>query len=453
MKRFLKFVFQQLESLYRINFSQRFYVTAMGLSVLFVFSFWWPVLFYLANVGLWALGVLVIFEALLLFVFGGISAERYLPKRLSNGDENPVRLTINIDYRFPFTGKWVDEIPGQLPTDNPEMKFSGRKPQEYQFQYQVRPFERGKYEFGMLNIEVTAMFGLVRRHFKLAQPQEVPCYPSFVHLRQYELMAQNTALTFGGLKKFRKIGQQKEFDQIKDYVIGDDIRKVNWAATARKSSLMVNQYQDEKAQQVIALIDGGRNMKIAFDGMDLVDYAINAALVFLNIALKKQDLVGLQCHDQQQQDWLKPSKHPQAMQLIQEKLYQFSPTFSETDFSQVYTRLRHQLRQRSMILLFTNFESERSLERQLPYFRKIARQHLLVVVLFINNTLQDMLQDPVTDSASAYRRGVAEKAQNEKQLMVRRLQQYGIHPILCRPEELTISTVNKYLELKARGLI
>ncbi|GJM61884.1 DUF58 domain-containing protein [Persicobacter diffluens] len=441
------------KELYQLNFSMRFYLAAAVVASMSVLGFWIAPLYWLSQLLLLAWVVISVFEFILLFFTGNIQGERQLPNRFSNGDTNPVKVSLISTYRFPTILQWLDEIPDQISEEIPLQQVAFSKQQQQQFQYLLQPVERGAYHFGYLRVVAQGFLGLVERHFKLASPQEVACYPSFVHLRQYELMAQNTAFSFGGVKKFRRIGQQKEFDQIREYIIGDDIRNVNWAATARKADLMVNQYQDEKAQQVVALIDGGRNMKASFNGMDLVDYAINSTLVLLNVAYKKKDLVGLHCHDQSQRSWIKPSRQPMIINTLQEQLYKFRPSFEETDFSGVYTHLRRQLSQRSMVLLFTNFESELSLERQLPYFRKMAARHLLVVVLFTNTEVESFLEEEVVDESGAYLRGVVEKMANEKQLMVKKLRQYGIHPILTAPENLTVSALNKYLEFKARGMI
>src|SRR5690606_40532545 len=123
--------------------------------------------------------------------------------------------------------------------------------------------------------------------FRVSQNKTVPVYPSFRQMRKYELPAISNRLTEFGIKKIRRIGQNREFEQIKEYVVGDDYRTINWKATARRGTLMVNTYQDERAQQVYAVIDKGRTMKMPFEGMTLLDYDINASLVISNIAIRK----------------------------------------------------------------------------------------------------------------------------------------------------------------------
>ena len=156
------------------------------------------------------------------------------------------------------------------------------------YNYTLRPTERGTYAFGSLNVFASSPLGLFKRRFRFDTAQEVPVYPSYLQLRKYDFLAFTNRLFEYGLKKIRRIGHTMEFEQIKDYVRGDDIRNINWKATAKRNQLMVNQYQDEKSQPIYSVIDKGRVMKMPFEGLSLLDYAINATLVISNIAIKKK---------------------------------------------------------------------------------------------------------------------------------------------------------------------
>ncbi|MEJ2617906.1 MAG: DUF58 domain-containing protein [Ignavibacteriaceae bacterium] len=156
--------------------------------------------------------------------------------------------------------------------------------------YNLKPVKRGEYNFGSINLFVSSPLKLVLRKFRFSGDKIIPVYPSYIQMRKYELFAISNRLSDVGIKRIRRIGHSTEFEQIKEYVIGDDYRTVNWKATARKNELMVNNYQDEKSQQVYNVIDMGRTMKMPFNGMSLLDYAINTSLVISNIALHKYSL-------------------------------------------------------------------------------------------------------------------------------------------------------------------
>jgi uncharacterized protein (DUF58 family) len=244
-----------------------------------------------------------------------------------------------------------------------------------------------------------------------------------------------------------------EFEQIKEYVPGDDVRNINWKATAKRNDLMVNQFQDEKSQPVYSVIDKGRVMKMPFNKLSLLDYAINATLVISNIALKKHDKAGMFTFSRKVEDRVVAQRRNAQMNLLLETLYNIKTDFSESDFSRLYIEVKHYIKQRSLLLLYTNFETLDALHRQLPYLQAIAKTHLLVVIFFENTELKEYLTKSAETTHQIFEKTIAEKFIFEKKLIVNELQKYGIQSILTAPEDLTVNTINKYLEIKARGLI
>ena len=272
-------------------------------------------------------------------------------------------------------------------------------------------------------------------------------------MRRYQLLAISNRLSEIGVKKIRRIGHSMEFEQIREYVMGDDIRTLNWKATARKNQLMVNSFTDEKSQQVYCLVDKSRVMKMPFNGLSLLDYAINASLVLSNVALLKQDKAGLISFAEDIADFLPASGKATQMNHILEILYRQKTRYLESDFEKLYTLIRKRITRRSLVVLFTNFESLTALHRQLPYLRNIARNHLLMVVFFENTELTKRLAVPADNLEEVYTQTITAKFAYEKKLIVRELQYHGIIAILTPPEDLIIHTVNQYLELKARQAI
>lgn len=173
---------------------------------------------------------------------------------------------------------------------------------------------------------------MIERRFTCGTPVDIKVYPAYLMLRQYELMAVSNRLTELGIKKIRRVGHHTEFEQIKDYVKGDDYRTINWKASARRHQLMVNVYQDERSQQIFNLIDKGRVMQQAFLGMTLLDYAINAALVLSFVAMNRDDKAGLVTFNECFDTFVPASKRHGQLQNILETLYAQETTFGETDF-------------------------------------------------------------------------------------------------------------------------
>ncbi|MCW5912117.1 MAG: DUF58 domain-containing protein [Cyclobacteriaceae bacterium] len=393
-------------------------------------------------------------DLLLLFrVNKGLRGERMVAEKLSNGDENEIAIYLESFYSFPVSLRVFDEIPHQFQRRDLEFNLVMDAGTNKVIKYFLRPVKRGVYAFGAVNVLVQSKLKLVARRFKFSYDKEVPVYPSYIQMRRYELLAIHNRLTLSGIKKIRRIGHNQEFELIKEYVSGDDFRTINWKATARKSRLMVNQYQDERSQQVYSLIDKGRVMQMPFAEMSLLDYAINASLVISNIAVKKSDKAGLITFQDKIGNVLKAARFNNQVATIQEVLYNQKTAFLETDYSVLYTTVRRTISQRSLLLLFTNFESIHGLHRQLPYLISMSKMHLLIVIFFENTELKTLIDNPAENLKEIYYKAVAERFSFEKKLIVKELQKHGIQSILTPPEKLTINTINKYLELKARNLI
>ena len=440
-----------LKSLY-IN--RRFFTTFFLIVVLFILSYFFINLFEIAKLLLTILCISTIFDIILLYAKSNpVIADRILPEKLSNGDHN--RIQIYIHNKYPYVNKLtiLDELPVQFQERDFQLNTTLKSGKEKKLTYTVRPTERGEYDFGKLNIFSKSPLGLISRKQIFCDQQSVPNYPSFLQLKKYDFLAFSKKLSLYGLKKIRRIGHTLEFEQIKDYVAGDDVRNINWKATAKKGQLMVNQYQDEKSQPVYSVIDTGRVMKMPFNHLSLLDYAINATLVISNIAIKKQDKAGMFTFSRKVENIVVAQRRKSQMNLILETLYNIKTDFLEPDFSRLYIDIKRNITQRSLLLLYTNFETMDALHRQLPYLQAIAKSHLLVVIFFENTELTDLLTQSANSTKQIFEKTIAEKFVYEKKMIVNELKKHGIHTILTAPEDLTVNTINKYLEIKARGLL
>lgn len=394
------------------------------------------------------------FDILILFISkNGIQASRITPEKLSNGDENQIVITIKNKYNFDVSLKIIDEIPFQFQNRNFEIIRKVKAEESDQFYYNVRPTTRGEYYFGNLNIYASSPLKLISKRFTFDGNKMTPTYPSYIQLRKYDLIAFSNNLFQYGIKKIRRIGHTMEFEQIKEYVTGDDIRTLNWKATAKKNSLMVNQFQDEKSQSVYMVIDKGRVMKMPFEGLSLLDYAINATLVLSNVILKKHDKAGMFAFSKKVENRVVAEKRASQMQNILETLYNIKTDYFESDFSRLYVDIKKNINQRSLIILYTNFETLDGLHRQLKYLKGIAKNHLLVVVFFNNTTLNELISKKSETIQEVYDKVIAEKFAFEKRLIVNELKKHGIYTLLTQPENLSLDSINKYLEIKARGIL
>jgi uncharacterized protein (DUF58 family) len=256
-----------------------------------------------------------------------------------------------------------------------------------------------------------------------------------------------------GIKRMRRLGHSLEFEQIKEYVRGDDYRTVNWAATARRGDLMVNNFTDERSQQIYCIVNKGRTMKMPFEGMTLLDYAINSALVLSNVALMRQDRAGLITFGQRLDTFIPADKKPGQQNILLEALYKQETNFLEVDFEKLFATVRNRITHRSLLVLFTNFESIESLERELPSLKRMAHYHLLMIVFFENTELKTLQEAPAKTMEDIYIKTIADKFAHEKRLIIKELRKAGIVAVLTTPQNLTVNAINKYLELKNRQSI
>lgn len=438
----------------QLYFTNRLYMAVISCGLLFIVSFFIPWLFIPAKNIFFLLLLLTVIDYLFLFVISKTpTARRITAERLSNGDENKVTLSIINTMKFDVNMQIIDELPAQFQQRHWSLKHHFKPLQKKNIIYSLIPTERGEYHFGNIILYITSRLVLVKRRHDIDASIEVPVYPSFMQLRKFELMSQTTIQSEQGNKRMRKIGHSMEFEQIKEYVRGDDSRTINWKATARKAGLMVNNYTDEKSQQVYCIIDKGRLMKMPFGNLSLLDYAINSTLVLSSVCLQKQDRVGLITFDNKMSAVLAADRKPVQKANILQLLYNQETAFLESDYEMLYMQLRNRIKQRSLLVLFTNFESLSGLKRQMSYLRSIAKHHLLMVVFFENTELTQLSAIKATNLEEVYTKTIAEKFAFEKRMIVKELTAHGILSILTPPEKLTVNTINKYLELKARQAI
>lgn len=440
-----------LQQLYLTN---RFFALFGVVILLFAVSYPFAILFPIALTAFVVAVALSLVDIILLFNTNvEIKVRRRLPKIFSLGDANKVTLELTNLGTRDLKMTVIDELPFQFQIRDFERNLSLKANENISIAYEVTPLERGEYEFGAVNVFMATNLSLVQRRYRHDYPMSIPVYPSVLQMKKYALLAFNQTTMQKGIKKIRRIGHSYEFEQIKNYVRGDDYRSINWKATSRRNDLMVNQFEDERAQQIYCIIDKSRAMKLPFEGLSLMDYAINTSLVMSNIALQKHDKAGLITFSDKIGTTLKAERRSNQLNKILHALYNEKERNLEANYELLYQVARRLINGRSLIMLYTNFESTYALDRVLPILRRINNLHLLVVIFFENTEIRDFVESEVTTLEGIYTQTVAQNFLAEKSAMVQKLRQYGIQAVLTRPEDLAVNTINKYLELKSRGLI
>lgn len=390
-------------------------------------------------------------DALVMVSRGSVHAVRRADPRFSNGDRNKVEIQLSSTYPFGVQVEVVDEIPAIFQLRDLSRHVKLKAGGTGKVRYMLVPKERGEFEFGVIQLFTKSPLGLVSRRIRSGERQTIKVYPSFLRLSHYEIATMRSN-TEAGNKKIRKAGNDTEFAQIRDYMPDDDYRKINWKASARRNQLMVNVYEEEKAQHVYSIIDTGRVMQQSFEGMSLLDHSVNAALVLSHIALKKDDNVGVATFSNKPGAFLPANHNANQISLILENLYNIQTNFLESNFASLSESINRRITKRSLIILYTNFFSINALNRQLAYLQQINKRHRLLVVFFEDNEQNAYIHTQADSREECFRHVIAEKYANDRRTIITLLQQHGIMSVLTEPKRLTTDVINKYIDIKSRNL-
>ena len=437
-----------------ILLTRRFFWFFSTSVILYACGFVLPNYQWVGEYVLFTLLILVILDLLLILTIGKKPIfERVFNERLSMGDENSVRLILRNESRFPLFFQLNEGFPDFA--QERTKSFHGKivSGVETDLKYVLLPKKRGKFHFNDAYLFLKTFLSLVERRIIYKNDDTFHVYPSVLQMKKYELLVFQQQKTSSGIKRIRRLGNAKEFEQIRNYVQGDELKTINWKATSRKMELMVNQYQDEKSQHVYCIVDKSRTMQLEFEGLSLLDYSINSSLVFANICLLKGDKFGLFTFSDKVGTQIPADRNSSQMKMVIDALYNQKTKFKDANFELMQATIRQKIKTRSMLLLFTNFENEFAMRRALPYLQQINKKHLLVVVFFQNAELKKLAFATPTSLNQLYTGVIAERMITMKARMARELKKFGIQTILTSPEELSAGVINKYLELKAKGNI
>ena len=425
-----------------------------GCVLLFLLSFSFPALLVVAKLSL----VLIIFITgldywLLSQHANHIDLSREVNPRLSLSDSSAINYKVENNYNRSIHMEIIDELPPQLQKRDFSAAMTLPPNEINSFHYILRPVTRGQYLFGHLQAFISNPYiSFLDRRITFSQSHEVAVIPSVEQMKKYELQVFSKTASLSGIRRVRRIGENDEFEHIRSYAQGDNIKAINWKATSRKNQLMLNQFQDTRSQMVYCIIDKGRSMKMPFNELTLLDYAINSSLAVSNIILKNYDKAGLISYSDSLDTFVKSDASPNQIEKIANKLFNETTSFKESNTELLFYSLRKYVTRRSILILFTNFETEYDLERNLKYLRAINKKHLLIVISFINSEIEDATLDTCHTTSDIYYNTIARKALVDKQKVIQKLQLNNIQTILTRPKDLSLDAINKYLEIKAKRL-
>lgn len=431
----------------------RFFI-AIGVAVfLFVLAFIWPILQLVAWIVLMSIITLAVIDGLWVYSLKNIEISRSIPSRLDLNEHHEISLMIKNNSGIDLNVEIIDELPVKIQARDIQFSKFAKNNSFNTISYNFHPQKRGTYEWKNIHLIVSTPLAIVQRRIIFDHQYIGKVYPSVLEMRKMEFEVFKHQTLSQGIKKIRRLGHNNEFEQIKNYVQGDDPRTINWKATSRSNELMVNQYQEERSQSIYAILDKSRTMEQSFEGLTFLDFAINSTLAFANIALKKGDKFGCITFESKTDAILPADGKKIQLKKTLELLYNQKSDFLAANYEEIYHTIRKQIPNRSTLLLFTNFETEVDMKRVLPVLRRINKNHNLVVVFFENIHLDHIILKQPENIREVYLQQVADDFVNVQRRISNELRKNGIQTVLSHPEKLSVDTINKYLAMKSGGLV
>ncbi len=419
-------------------------------------AFYAPVFIWLAL--LWFIFVLALLLAdwRLTPSRGAWELARSHDDRLSLATQNSIRISVRLRQGGRPYPVWLrDEPPPTFGMAEAERILTSTVTpgQVEHLVYTVRPPRRGDYRFGNLHLRWRSLLGLSQRQATFAAAEPVKVYPNLVDVKKYDLLLRKNRLWELGLRNTRIFGSGTEFERLRDYLPDDEYRRINWKATARRGKPISVEYETERSQNIMALLDVGRMMRSPVGDVAKLDYAINAVLLLAYVTAQKGDKLGLLAFSDKVQTWLAPRGGKGQFHRMLEQLYAVEGQPVEPDYQVAFGYLAAKQSKRSLVLVFTDLTGSLSTETLVAQMSRLRGRHLPLLVTVRDPTVQRLAQQVITDSSSLYQRMVAEQLLDERRLTLERLQRQGVLTLDVAADELSMAVINRYLDLKARTLL
>lgn len=412
-----------------------------------------PILIWLAVAYLVLVGTLVLADYQMTPKPSELEIERINDSKLSLGAENLITLLMSSRADRPVQFKLRDEFPYQFASDAVTL---GGKVAPYEVaeaRYHLRPNQRGDYQFGETNLRYPSVLKTFVRQARFPTAAGVKVYPNVLDVRKYDLLARRGLLHEIGLRAARVYGAGTEFERLREYNTDDEFRRINWRATARRGKPIAAEYETERSQYIVSVIDTGRLMRPPIGDLAKLDYVINAALLLSYVAGLKGDFTGLLTFADDVRTYLAPKRGKGQFYHMLEALYnvQYEPVEADYATALAYLGVKH--KRRSLIILFTDVVTLDAARPLIAHMARLAQHHLPLCVVISDPNVTELAEQTPEDSESIYQRAVAEMLLDERQVVLDTLNRSGVLTLDVPADKLSVSLINKYLELKGRGAI
>lgn len=381
------------------------------------------------------------------------SARRLTLRTTSLHKRHPVSLTVNNHSRRTWQ-VWIrDDVPQEFEATPEEFvrRLSGNS--RTTLHYDLKAGRRGSFQLNAVYLRVRSLLGLWQRYFTYPGESVLHVYPDMQQLSEFAILARTNRLSLMGLRRARRVGQDHDFERLRDYTLDDNYKHIDWRATARRRKLTVKEYQSSQSQHIIFLMDCGRMMTNEAAGLSLLDHSLNAMLMLSFVALQKGDSVGLLCFSDQIHTFVPPRGGMNQMNKLLHAAFDRFPRLVESRYDQAFLYLSSHCRKRSMVVLMTNLIDEVNAHQVGQYLTTMAGRHLPLGVLLRDHQLFDAADMRSPTDSNLYRAAAAAEILTWRHQVLTDLEHKGVLSLDVFPEDMTAPLVNRYLEIKARHLL
>lgn len=430
------------------QFTARFLWLALGLVALTPFGLFLPLLQDIGLAGMVLLILLALFDYWLTPRGEVVRIERFVTEGMTTFIGLPVELRMRGLSIWPLYVRVKDEPPAEFEAIGHDLRLKLVPGRDVLMRYTIKAKRRGEFAFGDVAVEVTGPLGLAARRFFAPLKETVSVYPDVRPLRQYVSLLARREEGAMGVRTKKYFGQGSSFESLRPYVEGDDPRKVDWKATARASSLIVRNYEEEPYQDVVAMLDCGRRMRALIGEKTKLDYAVDATLLLGYAAGLARDNVGLVAFDQKVQAYHPPQGGAAALKAMGEILYRVQPRLVEPYYEEILTEYAGRHPRRSLILLFSDLSDEYSSRVLIRSLVALKQRHVPVLVLFRDTDLEAVAASVPKNAAEMYRKAAAIEFVRLRRQVIQQLRTAGVDVVEAEAAQLAIETVNAYFRLK-----
>lgn len=433
--------------------TKRWFAYLLFATIPLVFSLHFPRIEYLSYILDIILLLLTLVDAFAVIRPAQLTIMREVEPIMSLGLISEVKLRIRNPGNRGYVLLIRDYPPVELSQEFVEETVSSPPNQMVTMSYEVTPKQRGRFEFGDIWGKIPGPLGLLQIQFRLPACEQVKVYPSLSDASKFNLVARRGRLQDIGIRATHMAGAGREFESLRDYLPDDEYRRIDWKATAKRGKLISRQYEADRSQNVILMIDAGRTMYANIDGQPKIEHAIKAALMLAYVASLSDDRVGLMVFADTVRTWIPPNKGRGQVFRMMEALYDLKAKRAEADYRGAFAYMSSRWRRRSLMVCFTDLWDPDSSRQTMEELISLRTRHLIVSVTLMDTRILRLARQPIETSVNSYEKAVAMQALDDRKLVAMELQHKGVLVVDSPADQLTAALVNRYLEIKERMLL